>query len=34
MALPLRIKNLRRAQQLVILGRILDRRDAEAAGNR
>ena len=32
MPLPLRIKNLRRAQQLVVLGRILDRRDAEAAG--
>jgi hypothetical protein len=32
MPLPLRIRNLRRAQQLVTLGRILDRRDAEAAG--
>jgi hypothetical protein len=32
-SLPLRLKNLRRAELLVTLWRGLDRRDAQAAGN-
>jgi hypothetical protein len=33
-SLPLRLKNLRRAEQLIILWRAHDRKSEEAAGNR